>query len=280
MILTSYYNPLRVKNREENYYRFKEELGHELLTIECAFGNDPFTLKDSVKLRAESVLWQKERLIRIGERLLPNNQDWVVWLDCDILFDNKDWLKDTIKLLKEYNYVQPFETVNRRNKDWSIEGTWKSFGERYSKGIVSNWFDEHGHTGFAFATKRDKFDLYDKAIGGTADHLMFHAMVGQLPCSCVDKAYGGTMRSHFYDWAKTYAEKMEGSLHYTEGTINHLYHGALANRNYLERTQELTNLNFNPYTDLYTNDDGLLELNRPDIQKWVLKYFESRKEDV
>src|SRR6478609_5034648 len=124
MILTCYYNPCNYKTRKENYERFKEELGYDLLTVECAFGNDPFTLKDSIKLRANSVLWQKERLLRIGEQLLPKTQDYVVFLDADIVFQNKNWLAETRKLLKEVNVVQPFKTIHRRNRDWSIEASY------------------------------------------------------------------------------------------------------------------------------------------------------------
>jgi len=279
MIITSYYNPLGFKTRRENYERFKAELGHSLLTVECAFGNDPFTLEDSVKVRANSTLWQKERLLRIGEALLPKNQDYVVWLDCDIIFENPNWLEETRELLKEYNFVQPFGVANRRFKDWSIEGTWESFGKKYSEGVRSDVFEEHGHTGFAFACRRDKFAMYDRAIVGTADHIMFHAMIGQLPCKCIDKAFGGVLRGHIYEWSRKYYNTIKGSLHYTEGSIDHLYHGAYVHRKYLQRVQELTMLNYNPYTDVYTNKDGLLELKRPDIQEWLLKYFESRRED-
>lgn len=278
-ILTCYYNPMGYKNRLENYKRFKEELGQNLLTVECAFGDDPFTLKDSFKVRANSVLWQKERLLRIGETLLPKEQDVVIWLDCDILFENKNWVQETIEKLKTFKFVQPFAQVHRRFKDWTIESSWSSFGQRYRQGVTSNKFNEHGHTGFAFATRRADFDLYDKAIAGTADHLMLHAMVGQMPHKCIDICCHGMMRKHFYQWAWRYYESIMGSLSYVDGDINHLYHGSIKDRKYLQRAQELSALEFNPYTDLYTNDEGLLELKRSDIQGWVSKYFAGRNED-
>lgn len=279
MILTCYYNPMGYKTREENYKRFKEELGEKLLTIECAFGNDPFTLKDSVKLRADSILWQKERLLRIGEKLLPKNQDYVVFLDADIVFQNKNWLKETRALLKEQNVVQPFKNIHRRNRDWSIEASYESFGYRYVKGVRSSNFTEHGHTGFAFASRRECFDLYDKQIAGTGDHLWYHAVVGQLPYACIDRDLKGKRAYHFYKWAVDYYKKTQGKLGYVEGDIDHLYHGSIKNRNYSVRMQELEKLDYNPMEDVYTNKNGLLEIGRKEIRDWVSSYFESRKED-
>jgi hypothetical protein len=278
-ILTSYYNPQNYKTRTENYKRFKEELGHDLLTIECAFGTDPFTLKDSVKLRANSVLWQKERLLRIGEKLLPKEQDYVIFLDCDVIFENKNWLEDTKKLLKEVNVVQPFKTIHRRNRDWSIEASYESFGYRYAKGIRSHKFEEHGHTGFAFACRRDCFDLYDRQIAGTGDHLWYHAAVGQIPYPCINKDLTGKRADHFYNWAVEYYKKTQGKLSFVEGEINHLYHGSIKNRNYSVRMQELEKLDYDPVTDVYTNGNGLLEIRRREVRDWVSKYFSNRKED-
>lgn len=279
MILTCYYNPMGYKTRAENYKRFKEELGADLLTIECAFGDDPFTLKDSVKLRARDVLWQKERLLRIGERLLPKEQDYVVFLDCDILFQNKNWLKETRQKLKEVSVVQPFQHIHRRFKDWSVEATYESFGSKYVQGVRTPRFTEHGHTGFAFASRRDCFDLYDRQIAGTGDHLWYHAAVGQFPHKCVEQDLNGKRAHHFYKWAAGFFKKTKGTLGFVEGEIDHLYHGSIKNRNYSVRMQELEKLDYDPATDVYTNSNGLLEIKRPEIRNWVSSYFSGRKED-
>jgi hypothetical protein len=45
-----------------------------VLTIECAFGDDQFVLPDTpdvIKVRSASLLWQKERLLNIGAMYLP-----------------------------------------------------------------------------------------------------------------------------------------------------------------------------------------------------------------
>lgn len=278
-ILTTYYNPAKYKNREENYKRFIGEIGHPVLTLETAFGDEPFHLKDSIKLRAKSPLWMKERLLRIGERLLPKAQDWLCFVDADILFENRNWLEDTKKLLKEHKVVQPFKTINRRFKDWTIEDSYNSFGYQFSKGIVSEDFKEEGHPGFAFACRRDSFDLYDKAIAGTGDTLFFKAVTGQFNTKRITNVLSGVRLEHYLAWAKPFFDRIKGSLHYTEGTIDHLYHGSIKHRQYYNRMVDLERLDFNPATDLSTNSQGLLETNRGDLRDWLNGYFKTRKED-
>lgn len=278
-VLTTYYNPCNWKSRRENYHRFKEELGHNLLTIEVAFGNESHTLKDSVKLRAENPLWVKERALKIGEYLLPKEQDYVCFLDADLIMHNPKWLETTRKLLKEYKTVQPFQQVHRRFRDWSIEKSYNSFGYQYSKGVRSDDFEYEGHPGFAFACRRECFDLYDKQIAGTGDTMLYKAITGQHRTQRIYNCLREERLNHYLEWADNYYKNIQGSLHYTEGEISHLWHGAIENRKYHDRMKELDKLKYNPYTDVGTNDDGLLQLNRKDIQKWVGEYLLSRKED-
>jgi hypothetical protein len=278
-ILSTYYNPMNWASRRENYFRFKEELGHDLLTIECAFGSEPFTLKDSVKLRASSPLWMKERLLMIGVELLPKDQDFVLFADADITWENKNFLEETKKLLKEYKAVQPFKTVHRRFKDWSVEKTYTSFAHQYAQGIVSDDFETEGHPGFALAVRREDFTIYDKSIAGTGDSLMMQALVGRQRCRRNLKILNGVRLQHYLEWADKCYKRFQGSLTYLDGSIDHMWHGSIKDRKYYQRMVELNRLNFNPYLDIETNDQGLLELNRSDIRNWVKNYLLSRNED-
>lgn len=280
MIITSYYNPAQYKSRAENYKRFIEEIGVPVLTMETAYGDEPFTLKNSVKLRAENPTWHKENLLILGEKLLPKDQDYVIWADCDILFENKNWFEDTKKLLKEYKVVQPYEMVNRLDKEGKIEFSWTSFGREYSKGVESDKFNEHGHTGFAMSCRRENFSLYPYCIAGGFDHVYCHAVgAKQIPHKCIDRAFYGQNIEHLYNWAIPYNLEINGSMHYTEGKIDHLYHGKFENRQYFTRVTELSELRFDPETDIVFNKDGLMQITRPDIQEWTQKFFRNRLED-
>lgn len=70
-VITVYYNPCNYKTRRSTYETFIHTMrtsGINILTVECAFGDDPFVLPvspDVLKIRSTSLLWQKERLINI-----------------------------------------------------------------------------------------------------------------------------------------------------------------------------------------------------------------------
>ena len=54
-----------------------------------------------VQLRGGDVLWQKERLLNLGLKTLPDGCDKVAWIDGDVLFARPDWAAETARLLEE-----------------------------------------------------------------------------------------------------------------------------------------------------------------------------------
>ena len=75
--ITTYFNPCGYQSRARNYRIFSDRLaeqGVNLLTVELAFGAQPFALSDLnpvALLRSNSVLWQRERLINNATTRLP-----------------------------------------------------------------------------------------------------------------------------------------------------------------------------------------------------------------
>lgn len=124
--ITVFFNPGNFKNKIENYHRFSKSVknqGLNLLAIELTFGGK-FELSEGdadllVKIKGdkENILWQKERLLNVALRHLPKDCDKIVWLDCDIIFEKNDWVKETEQLLLKYVVVQPFSKGVRLGKD-------------------------------------------------------------------------------------------------------------------------------------------------------------------
>ena len=115
-IVTCYFNPQSYATRLENYHRFKsafERSGARFVTVECAFDNQPFVLPgpNVISVRASDVMWQKERLLNLAISRLPSECRKVAWLDCDVLFQNPNWLVQTSRLLDHFALVQPFREV-------------------------------------------------------------------------------------------------------------------------------------------------------------------------
>ena len=118
-IIVSYFNPLNYRTRRFNYDVFIKALdqaGLNHLTVECAFDGQSFSLPNNpnvIKVRSNSVLWQKERLLNLAISWLPKSCRYVAWLDCDLLFMNPRWAVETVLLLNEYPIVQLFERCIR-----------------------------------------------------------------------------------------------------------------------------------------------------------------------
>jgi len=199
--VTAYYNPVHYRTRRVNYETFASPLrtaGIPLLTVECAFGDDPFDLPpgpDVLQVRGRDVLWQKERLINLGVARLPPEADKVAWLDCDILFANPNWALETAALLDRVAVVQPWEkAVLLKQGDFRSRGEeteWDCFAKvtaRDSQALTRGYFGSHGHTGFAWAARRSFWTahgLYEAFLSGNGDHYMAHAFLGDLESPCM-----------------------------------------------------------------------------------------------
>lgn len=300
-VVTAYYNPCGYGTRFRNYQIFAETLrrsGVPLLTVECAFGDQPFTLEKSpnvVQVRSSSVIWQKERLLNLATSWLPSSCRYVAWLDCDLLFENKEWAVETAALLDEVPLVQVFETCNRLSegnfsttKGRSVRRSFASVTPKDPSVLKLSHFETHGHTGYGWAARRsllDRHGLYEFAIIGSGDHFMAHAAFGDEGGKCLELMSGEVWNQikHFLDWAEPFADSVAGRVRATSGEVVHLWHGDLENRRYFERSRDLIRLGFNPYTDLVASPGKPLEwnpsMNKPELVTMFEKYFSSRQED-
>lgn len=301
-VITVYYNPCGYKTRRTTYDRFMHTMrysGINVLTIECAFGNDAFDLGESVdvvKVRSNSLLWQKERLINIGASYLPDSCKYVAWIDCDIVFENELWAQETAQLLEEKcTIVQLFEQCTRLDKLGNIPqkpDQVDSFAFVTAKNISTlncGRYDMHGHTGYAWAMRREIFDaigLYEYAVSGSADHFMAHAIYGQYGF-CVENAlkHDPIQIQHLKNWGDIFYEHIRGKLGVVSGKIFHLWHGTHERRDYFRRMWKITEYGFNPHVDLIAMPGKPLEwqpnvlIKKEKLVSYFAEYFESRQED-
>lgn len=199
--VTCYFNPLHYRNRLTNYWIFADKMaqsGLKLLTVECAFGNDPFDLPSSptvLRVRSPDILWQKERLLNLVIQKLPPQAHKVAWLDNDVLFSNPGWAVQTAHLLDNFPVVQPFEQLvhiypNGVETEEELSPPSQSFAymHQYDSNLVfGDRYFRHGHTGLAWAARRELLErhgLYDGCLSPNADHLMAHAMCGDFEGCC------------------------------------------------------------------------------------------------
>ena len=297
-VVTSYFNPCGYETRLSNFQLFRESLGRagvNWLAVECAFGDAPFELGESanvVRVRARHVMWQKERLLNVALESLPRRCAKVAWLDADVLFENMDWAIEASRALEEFPVVQLFERVVRlprgHTSDTGEGQTYASFASVYRRRpdlSREGDFERHGHTGFAWAARRELLDgrgLYDACVAGSGDHVMAHALCGDFD-GCVRRVLGADSRhlKHFGAWGAQLYERVGGRVGCVRGTLLHLWHGDKANRRYLSRNRKLASFGFDPARDLCVGPTGCWEWasDKRDMHQWFVEYFDGREED-
>jgi len=300
--ITTFFNPAKYKTKLSNYHSFRDGIkkqGLSLITVELAFGEENFELNKEdaevliqLKTTKENVLWQKERLLNVALEKLPSDCDKIVWLDCDIIFEDQNWVEKTAKLLEKYCVVQPFfECVKlNKNKKYSTinvnkipfgtnEGE-KRYSFAYSNSILKSYC---GHPGFAIAIRRQILEtcsFYDRMILGSADAFTMKSFYTLKENSNDLPLMPNKVKTHRQDWRNKINKLVAGSVFYTPGTVYHLWHGSFKDRNYNLRYHPLIHFNFDPEKDIkLENDCWAWANNKKEMHKEIAKYFTNRKED-
>ncbi|MFZ6733737.1 hypothetical protein ACO0LG_17550 [Undibacterium sp. Ji42W] len=299
VILTTYFNPCRYASRRQNYDVFMQGMraaGVTCITVECAFGDAAFELPaavDILQLRSATLLWQKERLLNLAASWLPVTCRYVAWLDCDIVFGNKNWANELVTVLQQYPVAQVWESCLRLEQNGAagaVPDRVRSFAaimQAQPETLHAGRYDTHGHTGYGWAMRRNLFDsvgLYEAAISGSADHFMAHAIYGDYNF-CIQNAlkHDHAQIAHLQAWGQRFYERVQGRLGVVQGEIRHLWHGEALHRRYFLRMHEITDLGFNPWTDLSMRAGQALEwhadMHKPGLRQYFIDYFQSRRED-
>jgi hypothetical protein len=297
-VIACYFNPNRYRSKLRNYRLFRESLrvsGIPSLTIECLFPGRESDLHGAgvSTVIARDTMWQKERLLNLAIDRLPTTWTTVAWLDCDVLFENRNWAVEAVEQLQHHAVVQLFSEVVRLplGESWGRLGEerWDGFAaiaKTNPNQLLRGNFTLHGHTGFAWAAHRDlltRHRLYDGCITGSGDHMMAHAFAGDWTGDCIARILGGNHahRAHFGAWAQGVYGSVRARMSYVPGTIFHLWHGNRADREYDLRNREFSYFNFNPGVDLRIGDSGCWEWasDDPILRAWGEDYFSSRRED-
>jgi hypothetical protein len=299
-VVTSYFNPMGYRRRLATYRAFRASLDLPLITVELAYGPDfELTQADAthlVQLRATDILWQKERLLNVALRALPDDCRFVAWLDCDVLFQRRDWAHATVASLADHALVQPFSVVYDldRSADITTLDASPFTNERVSMAArhVDGGVDFAATStctlgqyspGHAWAARREVLDvgLYDAMILGSGDLAMAMAALGRWEGVVAAYAMNDRQARHYREWAARWHAVVQGNLGVVEGALYHVWHGSLADRGYARRYALLQGHEFDPHQDLAIAENGSWRWNsaKQELQRDVAAYFASRKED-
>jgi len=305
--ITTFFNPAGYKNKYENYKIFRENLkkqGLKICAVEVAFSNRPFELKKEdaeilIQIRGneKNLMWQKERMMNIGLKNLPKDCDKIAWLDCDIIFENQNWVKETSELLEEYVVVQPFslcvwlpiknKIIEKEKIPWGVgtglKNNSRAFVRAYKKFQDCEDYRESGHVGFAWAARKEIFDkigFYDNSIIGNSDQFICDSFYEEIDKKYYNKLPKKLIKHHL-PWREKIKKRVSKSIFYTKGTLLHLWHGESKDRKYNERYHPINKYNFDPKKDIKIDKNELFcwSSNKKRLHEEVKYYIISRKED-
>lgn len=300
--ITSYFNPSKSKRRFDNYKAFAKDLNLFLITVELSTDDTYFELTKEdadiyVPLVNSAVLWHKESLLNIALKYIPRNVDYVVWLDCDIIFENKHWASELPVYLEKYNLVQLFSSLyDLRESDNQFDknelsltghsiGYLNSTNSVYQSSLSPKSTGDMRSTlfGLAWGAKKSVITthgFYDAMIVGSGDRALFCAAIGEHTVIKDSLRLNEKRFNHFLNWAIPFHNTIEGKVGYLEGNLFHLWHGEISNRRYLERHIEFSKLSFDPFCDIYKKPNGTWSWSNDteNYQVFLRNYFSQRQE--
>jgi hypothetical protein len=301
--VTAYFDPFGDRQRLPAYREFRRRLRAPLVAVEISFG-DTFDLQEDdadivVRLQGGAVLWQKERLLNLALRALPDHATAVAWLDCDIVFLREDWPEDVLRGLEESVLIQPFSHLHylpsaeaseamhtRRSGE---DGIFDSIAYRFANGkLPDEAYRVSGGSGrlryapgMAWAARREtleRSELYDAAVLGGGDKYIFAAAMGRHDDLAASIRMNHVATQHYHAWAERFADIVHGRISYVEGDLLHLWHGDLSNRRYVERFSGFERYEFDPARDLARTPQGAWCWNsdKPQLHAFVRRQLALR----
>jgi len=270
--ITAYFNPQHATSRRNNYERFAAGLkarGIDLWTVEgLRTGNEPGLMRgNGWYVSCESVLWQKERLLNLAVERLPDYVDAVAWLDADLLFAEPDIRDKTLDALTRWPLIQPWQDCRMldatgRPHQWNGSPVATSLAGA-NRGRPGDAHPLRKHPGFAWAARRETLidlgGLYDRHITGGGDTAMAIGFYNDLnsPFLSSDRM-GQAMLAHWRAWAERAGRIVRGRVGFVPGTIEHLYHGEIADRGYRGRWTQLSSHGYDPERHVEIDRHGAL----------------------
>jgi hypothetical protein len=299
--ITTYFNAIGWRSRLANYRMFRRHLKVPLITVELAYGPD-FELHAGdaeilIQLRGRDVMWQKERLLNIALKALPDSCDKVAWLDCDIIFTRDDWPQAATRLLDRFVLVQLFSLVNRMPRAWAPgqEATPAMQTRRSIPFVIASGMPidaclragpteiESAH-GVAWAARRELLEthgFYDGCIIGGGDTVMLRAAYGYFDVVIRKLQLTAPEQRRYLAWGVPFHDAVRAQVGFVDGDVLHLWHGEPRHRKYGIRNRQLQYFQFDPFTDIVVGENGCWRWasDKPQLHDYVRDYFVGRRED-
>jgi hypothetical protein len=291
-------NPCRYESRYRLFWRWIQHMKDSnvnVMVCELAYGDRPFLLKPLdqsyswVGVRSFDELWHKENMQNVAMTRLPDDWEYVAFLDCDIWFMSPRWPSEIVESLQHYSVVQPWQTCIDFGPQGEVLKTHSSLTGMWLKGVLPmDSYYKFSHPGYAWAWRREAWEAVGGAIAfgilGAGDHHMALALCGRA-----EKSLPGGIhpeyRARVLEWQARAEYHVKRDIGVVAGSIGHHFHGKPANRKYVERWEILKNAKYNPQTDIKLDAQGVYQLEVRDerqrgLRDMIRAYFRNRLEDA
>jgi hypothetical protein len=232
-------------------------------------------------------LWHKENLINLAVQRLPEDWEYVAWLDADIEFLNKEWARETVEELQTYDVVQVFSHCNDLGPQLETLQIHTGFAYQYVNGEEwrASGYTRFFHPGFGVACTRRAWNAFgglpDFSILGSGDHHFMLSLIGKVDRS-LDHGLHPNYIQRWLQFQNRCERLIRHNLGFVHGTILHHYHGCKSQRQYLSRWKILSTNQYDPQEDIKYDSQGVLQLEdtKPRLRDQLRIYFRKRNEDA
>jgi hypothetical protein len=299
-VITAIFNPLRFQSRQRLYQGFRKHVadsGGILYTIELALRDrhhevTRFDNPHDIQVRGRSELWYKENLNNVALRYLPQDWEYVAFVDADFLFTRPDWAVETVHMLQHYDAVQMFSNLTYETHDHRAHNRMDGFAYLHcNQQTIPKHYGHQGAVGGAWAFRRSALSklgkantgspLLDKCILGSGDWHMSFGLAMREDVHAELRLPGIPGYTDVINQWNERAAVLKGNIGYVESHAIHHWHGPLSKRGYVTRPQILMNNRYSPADDLMYDEYGILQLsgNKPRFRDEIRAYFKQRHED-
>jgi hypothetical protein len=263
-----------------------------LFLVELIYPNQTFKLPVDpriLRVRAQDVMWHKERLLNLAIDRLPSQYTKVAWIDADVIFPDERWYSVASRLLDAFDLIQIFERLDQQDNEGNFLKSLSGLAAYVAAdGPLPFKFDMSATwPGLGWAAKRDLIathGLLDTLVLGGADTYMSLAAYnfGDTWSGWHIQTLAPKLKEAWENWARPFFKEVQGRVGYVPTAVIQLGHGAAVNRRYVDRMKILDRYDFDPMTDIAASEEGVWRWSssKPELHSAVSAYFEQRQEDA
>ena len=254
-ICSFYFNNKNDSRLKNNFLRFIKQFEgryENLIVGLIDYGDIDFQLPCEtiiIKGDVDNKVWSKEIIInKIIDTI--DDVEYLMWIDCDLIYDDLSWLDNIDDVVKDNDFVQLFENINYLNELEEITHCYKSIGFKLKSDLkpmnsakISKFenrsdFKPGGAWLGRFSILKEK-KLFEKMYVGGGDVIFLYGINGVNEGFTLTKVKESNeeIYNEAVDWINSFERHNIG---YLKQTISHLYHGEMNSRNYIGRYKKLS----------------------------------------